>query len=270
MAMILTRDSMKDWGLHKRGSVDVLVYSMGSIDEAHGPALQRDNDDVVAKRTAVLAAETLGAQYKGHLPFGSDRVGEMARDWCPAWIPPEEAVKGIIEYVKRDIGSWPNEVSHVAIISGHGGNNFLGDEQEVLSEGIVVPTLYVHPFVDCKTTHPELGEIEVEHANHGEHSVAEYMGVLFREGLEEINEQAGKDPEEALRKWPVLSGLGGYFLYGGPKYEALRNPDWGMADHAKRFLRERKIIADYRVGKALFEQNLSNAIEKIRDFTGKG
>ena len=269
MEGVLTGEVMKSWGLHERGETDVLVYSMGSIDEGHGAALQRDNDDIVAKRTAVLACERLGIQYRGHLPFGSDRVGEIARDWCPAWTEPEEALSGIVDYIKNDIGKWPKKVSHVAIISGHGGNNFLKDEEERISQETGVPAYYVCPFEECKTTHEVYGEIEVEHANSGEHSVAAYMGVLDNEALGEINRVAKEDPKKALELWKPLCGLGWYVLFGGPRYEPLRNPDWGLADHANRFMKEKHILGDYAVGKALFEQNLDNTIRQIRDFTEK-
>ena len=217
----------------------------------------------------MLVCERLGLQYSGHLPFVSDRVGEIAKDWCPAWMPVDIVTRGIIDYIKRDIEGWPKKVSHAVVISGHGGNNFLKDEEDNLSQEIGIPFHYTLPFAECSAEHTKYGKIEVEHANPGEHSVAAYMGVLDKEALDEINMTAAQNPEEALRKWPPLCGLGGYILLGGPRYEALRNPDWGLERHGRKFLEEKYILGDYEVGKALFNQNLDNTIKDIREFIGK-
>ena len=269
MDLVLTPERMKEWGLHKRSDTDVLIYSMGSIDEGHGAALQRDNDDLVAKRTAVLAAERLGIQYSAHIPYGSDRAGEIAKDWCPAWIEPGEATKKVIGFIRENIRTWPKKVSHAVIISGHGGNNFLKDEEQRMSKEVGVPVLYVEPYEGCRVDDPQYGVIEMEHANSAEHSVAAYMGLLDEKKLAEINRVAAEDPEKALKEWPPLCGLGGFTEFGGPRYEALRNPEWGIRKHAKRFLQEREIIADPEVGRRFFEQNLDNTIGKIAEFIKK-
>ena len=262
----LTEDNMKGWGLHKRADKDVLVYSMGCIDEGHGPALQRDNDCLVAKRTAVQASETLGVQYKGHLPFVSDRVGEIAKDWCPAWQSMDEVLEGIIEFVRYDLSKWRKPVTHVAIVSGHGGNNFLKDEEAKLKEKIGVPVYYVLPFADCETQHENYGKVFVEHANSGEHSVAAYMRLLDVKWLERINQEASRDPEKVLRDYKPLCGLGGYSLLGGERYKILRK--YGLHEVAEQFLEEKHILGDAMVGEDLFNQNLENTITQIRDFSG--
>ena len=76
----LTNDTMKQWGPHPNRQSDILIYSMGSLDEGHGPALSRQNDDLVVIRIATQVSERTGFPYRGHLPYSSDRAGEIARD----------------------------------------------------------------------------------------------------------------------------------------------------------------------------------------------
>ncbi len=194
-------------------------------------------------------------------------MGEIARDWCPAWQEPEEATQGITDYIKRDISRWPGKASHAVIISGHGGNNFLKDQEGRLSDSIGVPTLYIIPFDGVTATLKGYGEIDVGHADHGEHSVAAYMNLLNRESLDMINGVAAENPKGALENWKPLSGLGWYILFGGPRYEPLRNPDYGLVQQAERFMKEKRIIADPEVGRELYEKNLDKALKQILDFT---
>jgi creatinine amidohydrolase/Fe(II)-dependent formamide hydrolase-like protein len=265
MEGVLTDEIMKNWGPHPNRDKDVLVYSLGSLDEAHGPALSRQNDDMTAQKTSINVSMRTGFPYVRHLPYSSDRVGEIARDWCPAWMEPETVTQGIIEDIKRDISRRRRPVSHVVIISGHGGNNFLKEQEARLSESTGVPVMYVAPFENIVVS-SQYGDIEVGHADSGEHSVAACLGLLDKEGLDELNEVASRDPEEALRRWKAIC-LGWYALFGGERYEPLRNPDYGIVERAKRFLKEKRIIADPEVGRQLYERNLENTMKQILDFT---
>ena len=266
MEGILNDSVMRDWGLHKRGTSDVLVYSMGAIDEGHGPALQRDNDDLVARRSSVNVCESLGLQCMGHLPFSSDRVGEIARDWCPAFMEPNNVIEKLPEYIKADMESWPNPVTHVVVISGHGGNNFIKDNESEISKSLGIPFLYIPSFNGCSSNHKKFGKITVGHADHGEHSVAAYMGILNQKALDEINSLAKNDIRKAIESWKPLSGLSWYVLYGGDKYEKLRNPEYGLSAQSERFLKERFILADPSVGRELFDQNMMNIHKEITSF----
>ena len=141
------------------------------------------------------------------------------------------------------------------------------DQEKLLSGSIGLPVLYTIPFEGARASHGEYGEIEVGHAGHGEHSVAVYLNLLDRGNLEMINELAASDPRKALEKWKPLSGLGWYVLFGGPRYEPLRNPKYGLLIQAERFMKERRIIADPDLGRKLFSQNLENTLKRIEDFT---
>jgi len=255
----------------------VLLYGMGSIDEDHGPAIPRDIDDLTADMTATRAIQRIGPEkfdYKGVLPFGSDRVGEIAKRWCPAWIPPEEATQKVINLISDYIES-NDKATHAAIISGHGGNNFLKDQESMISKKVGIPFMYTCPFAGVEYNHPKYGHIEVEHATSGDHSTVLYMSkindrVKFNpKGVKQINELAAKNPEEALKKWPPLCGLGGYILYGGPDFEGLRNPDYELEVHSKRFFKDKRIIADRDLGKILFNKNLDNTIKQIQEFISR-
>ena len=267
MDNVLTDETMKEWGPHKYRDSDILVYSLGSLNEGHGPALSPQNDDYVAIRTATQVSEQTGFPYMGHLPFSSDRSGEIAKDWHPAWQELEEVTQSIIDYIKKDISRWRKEVSHTIIISGHGGNNFLKDQEKRLSDSIGAPTLYIIPFDNIIANLEGYGDVEVGHAGHGEHSVAAYMNLLDKNNLDMINEVAAKDPKKALENWKPLCGLGWYVLFGGEKYKALRNPEYGLVEQAERFMREKKIIADADLGRELYNKNLEKTLNQIMDFT---
>ena len=118
MDSVLTGETMKEWGPHKYMGSDVLIYSLGSLYEGHGPALSPQNDDHVAIRTATQVSEQTGFPYRGHLPFSSDRSGEIAKDWHPAWQELEEVTQGIIDYIKNDpIGFITGVISIAAAIA---------------------------------------------------------------------------------------------------------------------------------------------------------
>jgi creatinine amidohydrolase/Fe(II)-dependent formamide hydrolase-like protein len=261
---ILTDKIMKEWGPYANRGRDVLLYSMGSLDEGHGPALPRQIDDLTAQRTAVDVSGKTGFPYAGHLPYTIGWFGELERDWCPACQETEKAILGIINHIKNGVSIWRRDVSHVAIISGHGGNNLLKDREKELSQSVGVPVKYVAPFKGISVP-SKYGEIIVTHADIGEHSVADYLGLLDHKKLEMLNKVAAKNPKEALTRWKPLMGLGWYVLFGGERYEHLRNPrNIGMAE---RFMKERKIIVDPELGRDLYNKNLDSVIKQCLEFS---
>jgi hypothetical protein len=48
-----------------------------------------------------------------------------------------------------------------------------------------------------------------------------------------------------------------------------RTKDWGLEYHGRKFLEEKRIIGDYEIGKALFNQNLDNTMKDIKEFIRK-
>ena len=265
---ILTDKTMKVWGKFPRENYNVKIYSLGASNEGHGSALPVNIDDYMGQECALRVCKQTGCDYVGHFPYSGDRAGEMARDWNPGYMEKNEMIEHIVDDVKRDQRKYPS-FSHVVIISGHGGNNFL--ETEPLADSIGVPTLYIPPFPGAKATHPIYGEIVISHADHGEHSIAKYLGVLNEEKLREINKVAAKDPIRAIRENPPIMGLGYYVLpqLSGDKYKELRERHQDLVDSANKFVNEDKmIIADYDVGRQLFEGFVEEAKNRVVKFSG--
>jgi creatinine amidohydrolase/Fe(II)-dependent formamide hydrolase-like protein len=261
---------MKDWGPHPKINNSIIVYSIGIADEGHSPALPRDIDDYMARRTAILVSETTGVYYKGHLPYSSDRVGKIAKDWCPVYMDQQMMIRDIIKEVRRDLQIQKrllkNKVRGIVIISCHGGNNFLKSEEKKLSRALRVPVLYVPAFEDIVTHHKKFGRITVTHADIAEHSIAAYLNLLDKDKLREVNRLSTKRPAFALKKWPTIAGLGGYRLFGGKRYEILRKSRIDSLYAARRFMKDRKIMVDPALGEKLFDKNVRITSRKVRNF----
>jgi creatinine amidohydrolase/Fe(II)-dependent formamide hydrolase-like protein len=261
----------EDGPFHKRKR-EILIYSIGASNEGHGSAIPSNIDDYTAIRVAVSVCEQTGFTYRGHLPYSSDRSGLTARDWNPSFIKREDLIKNVARDIKRDIKNlekYGTRASHVVVIGGHGGNNFIKDEEAKLFHAIRVPFLYVPPFPGVYAKSKKYGKVVITHADHGEHSVALYLGMLDKEKLEKINKIAKKDPIKALRQNPPIMGLGFYVLseLGGDRYNDLRSRHKDLVDVAKKFVKkDKKVIADYDVGRQLFEGNVVTTRKLIEKF----
>jgi creatinine amidohydrolase/Fe(II)-dependent formamide hydrolase-like protein len=272
---LIDPEKLKSTGPYPPQNRKVMLYSIGASNEGHGDALPSNIDDYMARRTAAQVSEQTGFNYRGHIPYSSDRVGEIARDWNPGYIPMSELITNTIRFIQQDVKTVERhltEVSHVAIISGHGGNNFLKDAEADISKKIGKPFFYMPPFPGIHVDSKVHGRIDIAHADHGEHSVALYLGMVDLEKLANINRVAAKDPLEALRQNPPIMGLGYYILpqLGGPRYEPLRAHQ-DLMDMALRFInKDRKIIADPEVGREFFEKNIAAAKQGIEGFIRKG
>ncbi|GAB4320119.1 MAG: hypothetical protein Kow0069_23960 [Promethearchaeota archaeon] len=241
---------MDDWGPFGPKEGQWLLFSVGNPEEGHGPALPRQIDDLAAKYLAHAVALKSGQRYVAHVPYTTDHCGDVARDWSPRYLPFDEFLTKLREFVAfhlsiyREMGlPW----SKVAIISTHGGNDDLKDHADELREQLGLEKLLVVTGDFAKSQANRLLE-EVEklaaelvadggqfagqdpddvaftltqvlltagHASHFEHSIAAALGVLDREKLRRVNEALSSDFEGALRAWPPLGGLGGYLLAGG-------------------------------------------------------
>jgi len=251
-------------------TADVLLYSLGSLDEGHGPALPRRMDDHFAVRCAVDIFARTGFPYRKHLPYVSDRVGEIARDWCPLWMPPDDLIRSVTDDLRGDIARWPRAVSHVVLINGHGGNNFLKDHERALSRKIGRPVFFAVPMEGDGIRHPQYGLVRCTHADSGEHSLAAFLGLLDRARLRTVNAVAARDPGKALARWKPIAGLGWYVLFGGPRYEALRKPEYGLLRTAREFLENPVIIGDPDIGRRFYVKHLEKTIRSIRRFIAAG
>lgn len=265
-------ERLKETGPFPKENRRVLIYSIGAGNEGHGDALPSNIDDYMGRRTALLVSERTGFTYRGHIPYASSSSGEIARDWHPGYIPMADLIANMTNDILSDIQNLKKqgtEASHVAVISGHGGNNTLKKEEANITHVLGIPFFYMPPFPDVVAESKEYGRVVITHADHGEHSIALYLGLLDKKKLENINRIARTDPLEALRQNPPIMGLGYYVLpqLGGDRYESVRSRHPELLDMAKQFVeKDRKVIADFDVGRQLFEGNVDLATENIKKF----
>ena len=254
-------------------SYRIKIFSIGAHFENHGKALPPNIDDFIARHLAIKLSQEIDCDYVGHLPYCGDREGKKAKDWNPGVMEKKIVVNGIIsdiknEIVKRKKLDLPSPLC-IILVSGHGGNNYLAEEQEKIGRITKVPFLYLPPFSKVSIKHKKLGKLEMTHADHAEHSVADYLGLLKTKNLQRINNLARKDPSRALKEDPAIMGLGGYVLpeLGGEKYKSLRDRHPELVKMAKNFiLKDKKIIVDKKDGKILIEMAIKNAKKSIYSF----
>ena len=126
-------EKMEKWGPFRRELYDNVVLSMGNPYEAHSPAITNSIDDYMAQRLAVDSCLRMGTRYLGHIPYTGDKAGEISRDWSPFYLDTESLVRMTSEYITDSVGKiedyMDREVGHVGIVSAHGGNNHLKDEE---------------------------------------------------------------------------------------------------------------------------------------------
>lgn len=235
------KDKMGDWGPFELVSSNTLIFSIGNPWEGHGPALSPDNDSRCANFVAYHASERSGAKFVAHIPYTTDQVGDIALDWSPAYIPMEECVNKSVEYIEyhckilQKIGI---TFSRILIINGHGGNygvdtfsiwNELKKKFE-LSDIMFVNTYEVDidKVLQSKNYSTETNDAYLTavktggHADTIEHSIATlYSGIDYGK-FYQMNNFIKSGTDAALKKWPVLGGLGGYLKFGGDRYEPLR------------------------------------------------
>jgi creatinine amidohydrolase/Fe(II)-dependent formamide hydrolase-like protein len=267
---VLGAESQKENGPFDSRNRRVLVFSIGAANESHGAALASNIDDYAAIVTATTVSMRLGLTYVGHLPYSGDRAGELAKDWNPGYLARDELRARVVQDVRRAVvlqEELGNKASLTVVVSGHGGNNLLEEEETAISKASGVPFRYVRPFPRGSSVRSKkLGRVEITHADDGEHSVGLYLGLLDKEKLRKINATARKDPKKALKKDPALMGLGYYVLpeLSGDRYEDLRARHAELLRAARKFLRDRRIVADYTMGKKLMDKNVADTLSQVK------
>ncbi|UCG01341.1 MAG: creatininase family protein [Candidatus Heimdallarchaeota archaeon] len=235
------KGKMGDWGPFELASSNTLIFSMGNPCEGHGPALSPDNDSRCASFVAYHVSERSGAKFVAHIPYTTDQVGDIALDWSPAYIPMEECVNNCVAFIEyhckvlQEIGI---EFSRIIIINGHGGNYgvdkfSIWDELKTkfrLSDLKFINTYEVdiHEVLQSQDFSTETHDAYLTavqtggHADTIEHSIATlYSGIDYGK-FYQMNKFIKTDIGAALKKWPILGGLGGYLKFGGERYEPLR------------------------------------------------
>ena len=257
----------------KFDSYRIKIFSIGAHFENHGKALPPNIDDFIARHLANKLSQEINCDYVGHLPYCGDREGKKAKDWNPGVMERKIVVTGIISDIKNDLSKrkklgLPSPLCTV-LVSGHGGNNYLAEEQEKIGQRTKVPFLYLPPFGEVSIKHKKFGKLEMTHADHAEHSVAYYLGLLNEKNLHKINNLARKNPSRALKEDPAIMGLAGYVLpeIGGEKYKSLRDRHPELVEMANNFIfKDKKIIVNKRDGELLIESAIKNAKKTINAF----
>ena len=257
------KNRMNDWGPYEEKESKWIIFSVGNPNEGHGYALPRNIDDLHAKKAAYDLEFHTGQRYVSHIPYTTDRCGDVARDWAPFYIPWEEFYEKCVEFMKYHLEIIRNrgeEVSRVMLITGHGGNDDLSErkiQKEMQKDLDVQRFVAITALVERKDAGrvleavkklaeniinergPQLGRENAEdladfygkillsagHACHTEHSLGAALGVCDMRKVEVMNTLLEKDFEAALKKWPPIGGLGGYLLVGGKYTDALGTED---------------------------------------------
>ncbi len=265
--------SSRHCGPFPDGRARVLVLTVGNDVEEHGPALPLDVDSRTVLAMAVRFTETTGATFAAHVPYTSDRVGDLALDWSPAFIPYDEFKEKLIAYCGAIVRAWPEEPERVVLLIGHGGLLPLMSEIEEVEAGLGVRTeahfppamgaafLALPEGFEANDTLREIVGGKGEHAYIMEHSIAAHFGFLDREKLAELNRLAGEDPEAVLRRWPVLAGLGGFVKFGDERYDPLRElvDDFCSDD----FIARRQLPVSANAGAAVVEAALKELRQRV-------
>ena len=287
---ILLNGKMQDWGPFGKEEGKWLIFSIGNPEEGHGYALPRNIDDLHSQRVAHLISCKTGGRYVAHIPWSTDTVGPMARDWSPKSIPVNEIVPKIIDFLQYHINIYDEmgfPTSNVFIYSGHGGNIPLIQFTEEIKSKLHLKHLIISPTeeVSDQIADKVLRELHklsidlakegenpknlmrkyvkivttIDHADHFEHSLAATMGILDLKKLEIVNNELEKDFEAALKRWPPLGGLGGFLLQGGIYTEKLGtkeddiNGHWNCLKTLRR-LNNGKIVVVQEIGDLIINQ----------------
>ncbi|MBD3338175.1 MAG: hypothetical protein GF353_03645 [Candidatus Lokiarchaeota archaeon] len=250
---------MDKWGPFEEKESKWVLFTVGNPYEGHGLALPRNIDDLHAKKAANDLEFTTGQRYVAHIPYTTDRVGDIAKEWSPYYIPWEEFYQKSVEFMKYFIEllrARGEEVSRVMLIIGHGGNYDLIErkcQRAIRSEldlsrfvsvtalvsrrqaGLVIEEVKKLAKTYIENNGPQYGFDTAEdladffmrillsagHASHTEYSLAAALGVCDMEKVAIMNQLLEKDFEGALKKWPPIGGLGGYLMAGGKYTDAL-------------------------------------------------
>ena len=261
---------MSDWGPFGEHEGEWLIFSVGNPEEGHGYALPRSMDDLASKDIAHRVMMKTGQRHAGHIPYATDVWGDVARDWSPRYVPMEKFLAKMKEYIRMHLDMYEDmglPIKKVAIISGHGGNDDMIDYKDEIQQDLGLEKLFIFTgknvegnmdmimkkIEETAKANVKDGEdpddlaylyvqilTSIAHAEHFEHSMAAAMGILDWDKLAIMNAELEANFDEAIQKWPVIGGLGGYLLRGGALADAIGTPEQNKRGHwnCLRSLRE--------------------------------
>lgn len=267
------KGKLADNGPFGKDEDKAIIFSVGNSNEAHGFALPRDIDGRQARWVAINAANKAGARYIGHIPYSTDRVGDIAINWSPNYIPLEKFFQKSIQFMKYHINlleDYGIPFEKVIIVNFHGGNIFPRKEVREIKKELGYKVKAFGPFdLDLNSADQEkinywLVERGVKpgHADTTEHSIAAVLGLVDYQKLEVMNNLIKKDIKAAVRKWPAIGGLGGYLEFGGEEFDPLRDPKIGLTTCYEKFKADGKIYIHKELGQFIID-SLVKSIAKV-------
>lgn len=303
------KNKMSEWGPFEKKESKWLIFSVGNPNEGHGLAIPRATDDFHAKKASYDLEFHTGQRYAAHIPYTTDSVGEVAKDWSPNYIPWEDFFPKVISFMKYHINLIRNreeKVSRVLLITGHGGNRQLFEEenqnkiQEELGLDIFISITSLveredapHIIKEVKKMAKEIIEtkevrfgytdandladfytkvlLSAGHASHVEHSIMAFLGMCDMEKVKIMNELLEKNFKKALKKWPPIGGLAGYLLAGGKYLDALRQvapneESLWNCYNGLKTLNDGKLIIAPELGELIFKVGLEKKREIINKY----
>ena len=270
MNFLNLKGKMKDRGPFGKKENKSIIFSVGNSNEAHGYALPRDIDGRQARWVAINAANEAGARYVAHIPYSTDRVGDIAINWSPNYIPIDEFFDKITEFMKFHIqllNKYNLEFEKIIIVNFHGGNIFPHKKIKKMREMLGSYKIKTSGPFDFQNIDEEklrywLKRVSPGHADTTEHSIAAVLGLVDYKKLEEMNNLISKDMNKALKRWPAIGGLGGYLEFGGEEFDPLRVPKIGLVACYEKFKEEKKIHIYNDLGLLILDGLIAN-ISKI-------
>jgi hypothetical protein len=264
-------DQIENYGPYQSRMRRVALFSVANDFEAHGLPMPPNTDTLLAQNWCRLISQRLGVSYIAHIPYSTDSVGEVARNWSPYYLDFNEFSDKLRDFVAWHLKRLNFEPEKVVILIGHGGNRRLPEREESLTAALGVPVQCLLPGVSELLIYPEFEAIDViydiavkggEHAYILEYSLMAYYGHFDFAKLDTLNEVAARDPLEALKRWPAIAGLGGFIEFGGREYDGLRQIE-GLVVALEDFKKRRKILVDAELGKRASELLVNHFCERI-------
>jgi creatinine amidohydrolase/Fe(II)-dependent formamide hydrolase-like protein len=247
----------------------VAIFSMGNACEAHGPALPPDIDDRTGAAIATRVACASGARYVGHVPYATDGVGDLAREWSPAYMPLDDFYAATAELVGTLLrcsydAAGESRPRVVAFVSGHGGNAAITPHLARLAGDLGVERC----LYSLSMRVPD-GERGVQHADAIEHSVARALGrgCLDEARLAAVDAEIRDDAAffAMLRTSPAIAGMSGFYVFGDGRFDVLRARYAGMKESVRAFAEERRVDADVERGRRIVEHTVETIAREIID-----
>jgi creatinine amidohydrolase/Fe(II)-dependent formamide hydrolase-like protein len=267
----VSSEQLDGYGPYTSEARRIAMFSVANDFEAHGYPMPPHTDTLLAQGWCRAITQQIGASYIAHIPYSTDSVGDIARNWSPNYLPFDEFYSKLKDFVKWHLDHLSFSPEKVVIIVGHGGNRLLPEHDDDLSKalGVRVNCLMggaseplIYPEFEAIATVYEILAKEGEHAYILEFSLIAHLGHLDYDKLNVLNEVASKDPLEALRRWPAIAGLGGFIEFGGPEYDPLREIE-GFHVAREDFKKRGKIIVDRELGRRASELVVNHFCERM-------